>query len=202
MYKRQSIGFAQLHTDRRQNFDVFTQELRLTGESGNLQYQLGMYYYEDELNFWQASNNILNFPVDDSTSFAGGALPANVACGLLGSTPNPGWLAKGLIKCYFPLAATYALNNQDTESTSFFINFNYAISDQLEIGVGARRIEEEKDFDTQLDLQAGGTSVPYQELSDDWSDTVSRLSVDYQLNDDTLLYLSSCLLYTSPSPRD
>ena len=134
-------------------FDVFTQELRLTGESGNLQYQLGMYYYEDELNFWQASNNILNFPVDDSTSFAGGALPANVACGLLGSTPNPGWLAKGLIKCYFPLAATYALNNQDTESTSFFINFNYAISDQLEIGVGARRIEEEKDFDTQLDLQ-------------------------------------------------
>ena len=185
-----SVGFAQLHTDRRQNFDVFSQELRLSGEAGKLQYQFGMYYYEDELNFWQSSNNFLNFPVDDSTSFAGGALPADVACGLLGSTPNPGWLAKGLIKCYFPLAPTYAINNQETESTSYFFNLNYAVTDKLELGVGARRIEEEKDFDTQLDLQAGGTSVPYQELSDDWSDTVSRFSVDYQLNDDTLLYMS------------
>ena len=31
-----SIGFAQLHTNRQQNFDVLTQELRLAGESGNL----------------------------------------------------------------------------------------------------------------------------------------------------------------------
>lgn len=181
-----SIGFAQLHTNRQQNFDVLTQELRLAGESGNLQYQGGIYFYEDELNFWQSSNNFLNIPIPAGESFAGGAIP----CEAVGFTTNPGWAAQGVSKCYFPLAPTWAINNQDTESTSYFVNFIYSVSDKLDIGLGARRIKEEKDFNTKLDLQAGGNSVPYQELGDEWSDTVSRFSVDYQMNDNTLLYLS------------
>jgi iron complex outermembrane receptor protein len=184
-----SIGFAQLHTDRRQNFDVFTQELRLSGESGPLSYQIGAYLYEDEIDFWQSSNNFLNFPVDATSSFLG-FLPPDVACAALGSTPNPGWLAKGITKCYFPLAPTFAINEQNTDSKSFFANFIYAVNDKLDIGIGARKIDEDKYFNTRLDFQAGGSSVPFQELGDSWGDTVTRLSADYQVSDDILVYVS------------
>ncbi|MDC0068858.1 TonB-dependent receptor plug domain-containing protein [Gammaproteobacteria bacterium] len=55
--------FAQLHTLRSQDFEMFTQELRLSGSIGdNLDFMVGYYYYDSELDFQQLTNNVLQIP--------------------------------------------------------------------------------------------------------------------------------------------
>jgi len=67
--------FAQLHTLRSQDFEMFTQEIRLTGSIGdNLDFMVGYYYYDSELDFQQLTNNVLQLP-----GFVFG-LPPGVPC--------------------------------------------------------------------------------------------------------------------------
>ena len=64
--------FAQLHTLREQGVEMFTQELRLNGTiNDSLDYMIGYYYYDSELNFSQRTNNVLQIPF---------GLPPGVPC--------------------------------------------------------------------------------------------------------------------------
>ena len=79
-----AVPFAQLHTLRDQEFDVFSQELRISGDFYNDQfsYQAGLYYLEHDIQFLQTTNNILQLP-DVALS-----LPPGVPC-LLYTSPSP-----------------------------------------------------------------------------------------------------------------
>ncbi|MYF11361.1 MAG: TonB-dependent receptor, partial [Gammaproteobacteria bacterium] len=55
--------FAQLHTLRDQQYDVFTQEIRLSGDfTDSVDFMAGVYYFDSELEFQQNTNNVLQIP--------------------------------------------------------------------------------------------------------------------------------------------
>ncbi len=193
--------FAQLHTLRTQDFEVFSQELRLTGSVGdNVDYMLGYYYYESELSFQQKTNNVLQVPF---------GLPPGVPCGAvvpgLRDNPNPNI---GNALCQFPNARSTQIAGEDVESTAFFGSVTWRPTEALELTFGARYIDEEKDahnsyfdhtdgtFDTRgPEFEHDFTGFPTvagtaYEVSDDWDDTIITASGTYNLTDTNRVYIS------------
>ncbi|WP_321396022.1 TonB-dependent receptor [Emcibacter sp.] len=92
-----------------------------------------------------------------------------------------------------------------TDSFAAFAHVNYNVTDKLKLGVGVRYTYEEKtidnwtesyggpfsgfiitsDFGTDIDNKIGGVQA-----SESWSDFSPKLTLDYQINDDTLVYAS------------
>lgn len=195
-----AIPFAQLHTLREQDFEIFSQELRLHGSiNDNLDYMVGYYYYESELDFSQRTNNILQIPF---------GLPPGVPCGVipgLGLRDNP---TVGNVFCQFPNARSTQIASEDVESQAFFGSLTWRPTDQLEFMVGVRNIQEEKDafnsyfdhstalFDTvgvegEFDFSGYPTTagVTY-EISDDWDDTIMTASGTWNYTDSNRVYVN------------
>ncbi len=200
-----AIPFAQLHTLRDQDFDVFTQELRVNFEINEMvEIMAGAYFYDSELEFRQDTNNVLQLPpvaidpglagLDCATIAA--IIPPNVRA-------NPGI---GDALCQFPNARSTQLAGEDVESTSFFASVTIRPTDDLEITVGARAIDEEKDvFNSYFDFsnnafdtgpisqehnfaglpETAGTAYS---ASDDWDDTITSASVRWSASDAVNLY--------------
>ena len=96
---------------------MFTQELRLNGSiNDNLDFMVGYYYYDSELDFQQLTNNVLQIPF---------GLPPGVPCAALspvvGTTlrdnPNP---AIGNALCQFANARSTQIAGEEVESSAFF----------------------------------------------------------------------------------
>ena len=195
-----AIPFAQLHTLREQDFEIFSQELRLHGSiNDNLDYMVGYYYYESELDFSQRTNSILQIPF---------GLPPGVPCGVipgLGLRDNP---TVGNVFCQFPNARSTQIASEDVESQAFFGSLTWRPTDQLEFMVGVRNIQEEKDafnsyfdhstglFDTvgvegEFDFSGYPTTagVTY-EISDDWDDTIMTASGTWNYTDSNRVYVN------------
>ena len=79
-----AIPFAQLHTLRDQDFEVFSQELRFNfAATEQIEIMLGVYIYDSELEFRQDTNNILQLPpVAIDPGLAG--LPCATIAGITG----------------------------------------------------------------------------------------------------------------------
>ena len=196
-----AIPFAQLHTLREQDFEVFTQELRLHGSLGDkVDYLLGYYYYESELDFQQRTNNILQLP-----SVAIAPLPSGVPCAVAGFRANP---TVGDAFCQFPNARSTQIASEDVESRALFGSITWRPVDDIELLLGVRNIREEKDgfnsyfdhgtgtFDTtgpeaEFDFSAYPTvaGVTY-EISDDWDDTIWTGSLTWNYTDSNRVYLN------------
>ena len=195
-----AIPFAQLHTLREQDFEIFTQELRLHGSVGDdVDYMLGYYYYESELDFSQRTNNILQLP-----SVAVG-LPPGAPCGAAGFRNNP---TVGNVFCQFPNARSTQIASEDVESRAFFGSVTWRPVDDIEVLVGVRNIQEEKDaFNSYFDHGTGAFDTtgpeaefdfsPYPtvagvtyEISDDWDDTIWTGSVTWNYTDSNRVYLN------------
>lgn len=136
-----------LHTTRDQTYEQLTQELRLAGSVGKIDYLGGLYYYEHDIVLDQTTNG-----------------------------------------------AVFQAAGEMNESISLFGNLDYALTDRLTVSAGLRYIEEDKDFFTGYDVQATPTLVVplIPQITDDASfdDTITRLAIDWQATDQTLLYLS------------
>ncbi|HCC44281.1 MAG TPA: hypothetical protein DEQ32_07780 [Gammaproteobacteria bacterium] len=193
--------FAQLHTLRSQDFEMFTQELRLTGSIGDdLDFMVGYYYYDSELDFQQLTNNVLQIPF---------GLPPGVPCAaaipILRDNPNP---AIGNALCQFPNARSTQIAGEEVESSAFFGSLTWRPTDKLELMVGVRNIQEDKEaFNSYFDHGTGafdttGTDqehnfTPYPTVpglavsgDDDWDDTIMTASATYQLTDTNRLYVN------------
>lgn len=155
--------FAQLHTQRNQEFEVFTQELRFTYDlSDSLDFMLGAYYYDSELNFTQHTNNVLQLPpalaVADFMSAAEEAgnwppetceaaneialdVPPPIGPVTLNLRPHP---LVGDVFCQFPNARSVQRASEQVEALSFFGAVNWRPTEDLEFSVGVRAIDEEK----------------------------------------------------------
>ncbi|MFK7916105.1 MAG: TonB-dependent receptor [Pseudomonadales bacterium] len=190
--------FAQLHTLRDQEYEVLTEELRLSfAVNDRLDLMAGIYYFDSDLDFKQDTNNVLQVPI---------GLPAGVPCSVAGFRDNP---TVGNALCQFPNARSSQAASEEVESISYFGSINWRPTDTLELALGARYIDEEKSgsnsyidfsdgtFDTgtiaeEFNFVNGtptGASVPYT-VSDTWDDTIITASVNWAFSDSSRLYAS------------
>ena len=223
-----AIPFAQLHTLRNQNYDITTHELRLDGAfSDNIDFMVGYYYFKSELDFQQNTNNVLQLP-----SFAFQAAPGvplvdadcnlnpDLAGGLEGIPlfrANP---AGAFNLCQVSNARSIQYAGEDVDSSAFFGSITFRPIEDLEVMIGARYIDEEKEafnsyFDYSVQTAGPGAANPrfddktvpgynefdfrgyamtpgssYQTPVTGWSDTIITASASYRVNDLTLAYLN------------
>ena len=80
-------------------------------------------------------------------------------------------------------------SNTETNSYAAYGEGTYHLSDALSVTGGLRWTKDEKDYDISCTgIICQGTA---QDLSDDWSETTGKLSVNYQLNENQMVYLSA-----------
>ncbi|MBO6701979.1 MAG: TonB-dependent receptor [Pseudomonadales bacterium] len=174
-----AIPFAQLHTLREQDFEIFTQELRLQGSiSDNVDFMVGYYYYESELDFSQRTNNVLQLPAAAIGLPPDGSFP----CAAIGFRPNP---TVGDVFCQFPNARSTQIASEDVESQAFFGSLTWRPTDELEFMVGVRNIQEEKDaFNSYFDHSTGTFDTVGPEAEFDFSSYPTTAGVTYAIGDD------------------
>ena len=199
-----AVPFAQLHTLRDQEYEVFTQELRLSGDfTDTVDFMAGVYYFNSELNFQQNTNNVLQLPP------AALGLPPGVPCAvltpILGLRPNPGL---GDALCQFPNARSIQRAGEDVRSLALFGALTWRPTDNLEVSFGARYIDEEKDaynsyfdysdatFDTGSVIQEFDfTGRPERmgsayEVDDSWDDVILLASANWAFSENHRAYIS------------
>ncbi len=196
--------FAQLHTLRDQKFDVFTQELRISGDfTDSVDFMAGFYYFDSELEFQQNTNNVLQLMPETL------GLPPGVPCAaltpVLGLRANPGL---GDTLCQFPNARSIQRAGEDVQSIALFGAINWRPVETLELSFGLRYIDEEKDvFNSYFDYTTGtfdtgpvtqefdfsglperaGTAY---EASDSWDDVILQASATWALTDVNTAYVN------------
>lgn len=197
-----AVPFAQLHTLREQEFDVLTQELRLDwAVNDRLDVLAGIYYFESEQDFRQRTNNVLQLP-----PAAIADVPPGTPCAAFNFRTNP---TVGDALCQFPNARSEQFAGEDVESTAFFGSVTFRPVDNLELALGVRYLEEEKDFrnayfdysDGQYDT--GGPSTEFNFVNtlpgtagtaftnaDDWDETLITASANWSFSDTSRIYAS------------
>ena len=208
-----AIPFAQLHTLRDQKYDIQSQELRLDIDvNEQVSAMVGYYDFASDLAFRQDTNNILQLP-----NVAIG-LPAEVPCAAVGFRSNA---TPGLETfCQFPNARSTQLAGETVDSKAWFGSISYRATDDFEVTLGARSIDESKsaynsytDFsfnpaDGRVanpvydDVSAAGynehdfrglASIPgasYETPEKSWSETIITASASYRISDQSLAYAS------------
>ena len=208
-----AIPFAQLHTLRDQKYDIQSQELRLDIDvNEQVSAMVGYYDFASDLAFRQDTNNILQLP-----NVAIG-LPAEVPCAAVGFRNNA---TPGLETfCQFPNARSTQLAGETVDSKAWFGSISYRATDDFEVTLGARSIDESKsayngytDFSFNAadgraanpvydDVSAAGynehdfrglASIPgasYETPEKSWSETIITASASYRISDQSLAYAS------------
>ena len=208
-----AIPFAQLHTLRDQKYDIQSQELRLDIDvNEQVSAMIGYYDFASDLAFRQDTNNILQLP-----NVAIG-LPAEVPCAAVGFRSNA---TPGLETfCQFPNARSTQLAGETVDSKAWFGSISYRATDDFEVTLGARSIDESKsayngytDFSFNAadgraanpvydDVSAAGynehdfrglASIPgasYETPEKSWSETIITASASYRISDQSLAYAS------------
>lgn len=218
-----AIPFAQLHTLRNQKYDITTHELRLNGAlTDNLDFMLGYYYFKSDLDFRQDTNNVLQLP---AAAFAGVVdgncnLDPALTGGIEGIPlfrANP---AGPFNLCQVSNARSTQFAGESVDSSAFFASVTFRPTEDLEVMVGARYIDEEKEafnsyFDYSVQPAGPGAANPryddktvpgynefdfrgyvmtpgsaYQTPVTGWSDTIITASASYRVNELTMAYLN------------
>ncbi|MCP5185015.1 MAG: TonB-dependent receptor [Pseudomonadales bacterium] len=193
-----AIPFAQLHTLRDQEYEVFTEEVRLDWTiNEQWDVMLGLYYFKSELNFTQRTNNVLQLP-----GVALG-LPAGVPCAAAGLRANP---SVGDAICQIPNARSVQIAGEDVKSKAAFGSLTWRPTAALEFMVGARWIDEKKDaFNSYFDYTDGAfdTRGPAFEFDftgrpervgtaysggDSWDDVIMTASANWAFTDNNRVY--------------
>jgi iron complex outermembrane receptor protein len=84
-------------------------------------------------------------------------------------------------------AALVSRFESDVQTIAVFGSLEYEITDRLRASVEGRFEREEKDFNNIVNFFAPGPG----RTSDDWTEFTPRVTVDYDLTDDTLIYLTA-----------
>ncbi|MEO0589802.1 MAG: TonB-dependent receptor [Pseudomonadota bacterium] len=158
---------------------TFTQELRVAGSTDSLNWLVGAYYLNEELDQDQTVD-VGRFLRDIPVEFGGtGGLPD-----ITGETTG------------LPVVFARTLNTQKSEAFAVFGQMDYALSDQWTITLGGRFTSDRKEFDGTGQIEEELISpVPIPlyvaEGLEQNDDAVSfKVGLDYTPNDDVLLYAS------------
>ena len=112
---------------------------------------------------------------------------------LLGSSDKLDWIVglyyfdeetnQALQDEFFGFQPPVAIYNLESDSSAAFGQLSYRITDQLALTVGGRYTKDEKRF-------TGSISGQTFETEPDWDEFTGKLGIEYQLNDDVLMYLT------------
>ncbi len=197
-----AVPLPRLHTLRDQNFDMTSQELRLSGRAtDHMTYTVGGLYYNTSLSFGQGTNQILQLP-----GVAFGLPPGTPCAAIPGFSDNP---IAGNAFCQGPATGSWQVTNQQDLSKALYGALNYQVTDQLELSVGARRIQQDISFKAggfyPADIPAGSIKPPHGATSatpcvpatpcpfpinsdNDWNKTIVESTATYQITDDNMVY--------------
>ena len=207
-----AIPFAQLHTLRDQKYGIQSQELRLDIDvNEQVSAMVGYYDFASDLAFRQDTNNILQLP---NVAIFG----ANVPCAAAGFRSNA---TPGLETfCQFPNARSTQLAGETVDSKAWFGSISYRATDDFEVTLGARSIDESKSaYNSYTDFSfnpadgrvanpvyddvsaacynehdfRGLASIPgasYETPEKSWSETIITASASYRISDQSLAYAS------------
>jgi outer membrane receptor protein involved in Fe transport len=133
-------------------FDQLSQELRLAGETGKMNWIVGAFFASEDLDTRSQLLYGADYERYISSRFAPAPLTAQAA--------REGWLAATLgvaPGAVFP-AGTGQFDSYAQESTSYalFANNSIAFTDHLELTLGVRYTKEEKELDSRYDNTGGG----------------------------------------------
>ncbi|MEZ5559009.1 MAG: TonB-dependent receptor [Pseudomonadales bacterium] len=195
---------AQLHTLRDQNYEQFSQELRLSGEfDRSLSYTVGLFYWDTKIELDQYTNAIaqLQNPLPITCAQFGALDGTGIVPGFL--FPHP---VLGDAYCqtpyapdptgkFGPLLAGISTQNgsEDTESKAVFGSITWRPSEAYEVSAGARYIDEQKTLQNNFVSAPGGAPTPAGfpvKDSDSWDDVILNLSGSWFIAEDSTLYLS------------
>ncbi len=131
-------------------FDTFTQELRLAGEAGPVDWLVGLFYVDEKLKVNDAIRVGAHYEPYINTLIAaqtGGLLSLSAMTGLAPTTIFPS--GNGVVQDRF---------RQDSQSWALFTHNIWHINDRLDLTLGLRYTDEEKDLDA--DLAANNPACP------------------------------------------
>lgn len=183
----QDTQFSLFDATRDDNREVFQQEVRLTGNVGDLDLVAGVFYQDTNVDFCVAQTV--------------GFLDIFGAVGALGPDPAPfGFFnANPLLLC----------NAQETEALAGFVDGTYDITDRLHLSAGLRLTEEKKAWigrpripvvalDGNPSVAELGTPLAGADFnrfpslvvsdSEEWSEPTYRINLGYDVSDDVFIY--------------
>jgi iron complex outermembrane receptor protein len=154
------------HVDSDNDFEQFTQEFQLAGDlTDRLDYVAGIYYFQND---WT------------QRQYVGALLPIEFSpvCCFPGQSERFG--------------GAWDDTAQDSESVAIYFDATYQMTDSVSVFFGGRQTWDEKSVDYLAYFEDGVTVIPGFPVnpSEDWSEFTPRVGVDWQLNDDVLLYVS------------
>lgn len=171
----------------------FTQEFQLLGSSFDerLDWVVGIYYLEEEADDFNEVR--LASGLYESLE----AIPTQ----LNGSACKAPWTAPGCSGNPINIGLDLdfdAINNVDNESLAVFAHATYKLTDDWNITAGLRWFDEEKEYFLQHDrINAGVPLIGATTVSDSWSGVLPLITLDYKINDNSMVYFSSTEGYKS-----
>ena len=184
--------FPIIHTDEDQEQEQFSQEFQLSGEAmeGRLNWLLGAYYLSEDIS--DLNTTLLASGIYDTLNVLPGAvvpLVPGVVCPAAPPAPCAGGAGN-------PLNALLDLDVQpftalDTTSWATFVHLSYALTDRLSLTLGGRYSYEEKEYSIDsIFPNSGKVATPPTKDSQDWSKFTPKVGIDYQINNDLMVYAS------------
>lgn len=157
---------AIFHNDWFSESKLTSQELRLTGENGPLQWLVGAYYYEDE-----HDNGI------DLAFFECFADPVSPCAAFTPALTLP------------PTFIDYDYI-QETTNYAFFTQQTFQLTDALSITGGIRYTWEERSIDaTSIStIPPVVPGFPRFQGEEDWENVLGKIGIDYEMNENVFLY--------------
>ncbi len=177
-----------------EEFDNFSQEVRLQGTSGDIDWLVGVYGYTEDI---ENSGRFLELSSQGPAFF-------DALFAALGATPPGFILGAGLLDVGDGLAGEF---DQDTEGWSIFTHNTWHATDRLDFTVGLRYSEEDKDGDSVINGTGGPNQVAENwpcatlpvatfcgnagfDSSTDEEEWTGTVNVAFQISDDINSYVS------------
>jgi len=185
--------------ERFNQYEQTSQELRLDGSFEKATFTAGVYYFNNEF---------------EQDWITGDAFWGILFGGLLRDPNLGGPGVSGLTLCqlgaFAPVFCDSALTDndiagnitqilyetQETTSIAAFVQADYSLTDDLTLTAGVRWTREEKDFVAgqaylSNEQRARARNFPgYAVLSQDWTEVSPKLGLSYQINDDSMAFIS------------
>ncbi len=161
-----------LHTEFGVSSTTFSQELRLSGETDNMEWLAGLFYLDEEI-------------IQDQTLDLFRSLRP-----LTGGRADPTGAIAGA-----PVFFARGFNVQNVETTAAYAQGNYRFNDAWSVTLGARYTDETRTFDALGQFEEPETFGPepfivyqFNDLETSAGEFSYRLGAEYRPNNDTLIY--------------
>ena len=184
-----AVNFVETHINVKSW--AFSEELQIAGSTDNAEWIVGGFYLKEDLDQDQPLDIGREFrPLIESidpVSYPGGFDPVGAAIGV------PSFLYR-------------TVNNQKTETMALFGQYEYALTDRIQLMGGVRYTHETKDFEQVAVLEEPGFTVPLFSFPEDaaeldgnqsWNEFSWKVGLSFRPTDTSLVYANVSTAFKS-----